>query len=101
MHHETLLTDPMSRKSLYLTLLVIAVSLATVALSWLLVAPWRLERVWSEIYNGSIEPLTAMVFGGPLIAGAAAAIVRLSDRPRRPHDGGAGSNRTPISDSAA
>ena len=77
----------MSSKSLYLALLVIAVSLTTAALGWLIIAPWRLGRILSEVGSGAIEPLTAVVFGGPLVAGGAAAIVRLLGRQRRPATG--------------
>ena len=86
----------MSSKSLYLALLVIAVSLTTAALGWLIIAPWRLGRILSEVGSGTIEPLTALVFGGPLVTGGAAAVVRLLGRQRRPATGA-----TAVGDGAA
>ena len=74
----------MSGKSLYLLLCTAAVSLAVAALAWLAVAPWRLERLLAEISGGALEPVSMLVFGGPLVLGIAAGLLRLQLQWRRP-----------------
>ena len=67
----------MSGKTLYLLLSIAAVSLGAAALAWLAVAPWRLERLLAEVSTGTLEPTSLLVFGGPLVLGLAAVLVRL------------------------
>ncbi len=74
----------MSGKSLYFLFCTAAVSLSVAALAWLAVAPWRLERLLAEISDGALEPVSMLVFGGPLVFGIVAALLRLRLQWRRP-----------------